>query len=313
MRERIHRSRLHRDPVLAPLALQQRDLVVLQDLFYYRFAETPSLARSAHWASGGKGTQYFGKRLSQLWRAGYVERFTPAFSRYIHGSRHFLYTIGSGKASAAARTGLRPCDIPEDRWRDVLAEAAPARARAKDALRAIGIDAAEIDRVLHNNTETALRFIAGDTSGVKHHALGAEVLSAIWFRARMDGHQVEDIRPDGVADLSFREPEPHRHRELVTAGGIVPIKPDCFFTIAGQCFALEAETGTSSAAKINTKVRRYARLLEDQPHNRERLRIIFHCGNRAHAGAVSAAISLSASRAAFSVSESEHLDTTVVP
>jgi hypothetical protein len=262
MRERVQRSRLHRGPVLAPLVLQQRDLVVLRDLFYYRFADTRALELSASWANGGKGMQYFAKRLTQLWRAGYVERFTPAFSRYVHGARHFLYTIGSGKASAAARTGLRPNCVPEDRWRDVLAEAAPARMCAKDALLAIGIDGAEIDRVLHNNTEAALRFIAGDTSGVKHHALAAEALSTIWLSARMEGHRVEDVQPDGVADLSFREPEAHLHRDLVTAGGIVAIKPDCLFTIAGQRYALEAETGTSSAAKLHAKLRRYARLFE---------------------------------------------------
>ena len=255
MRERVQRSRLHRGPVLAPLVLQQRDLVVLRDLFYYRFADTRALELSASWANGGKGLRYFSKRLTQLWRAGIVERFTPAFSRYVHGARHFIYTIGSGKASAAARTGLRPDAIPEDRWRAVLAEAAPARVRAREALLAIGIGGAEIDRVLHNNTVAALRFTSGDTSGVKHHALAAEALSAIWFRARMEGHQVEDIQPDGVADLTFRDPEPHHHRDLVTAGGSIVIKPDCLFTIAGQRYALEAETGTSSAAKLLSIVR----------------------------------------------------------
>jgi len=233
MRERAHRSRLHRDPQLVPLHLRPNDLVLLRDLFFYRFADTRALTRTFHWANGGKGLQYFSKRLTQLWRAGYVERFTPAFSRYVHGSRHFLYTIGSGKASGAARTGLRPDAIPENQWRDVLAEAAPARLRAREALLAIGLDGGEIDRVLHNNTVAAMRFISGDTSGVKHHALAAEALSAIWFRARMDGHQVEDIQPDGVADLSFREPDPHRHRDLVTAGGMVIVKPDCVFTVAG--------------------------------------------------------------------------------
>lgn len=279
MRERVHRSRLHRDPALVPLRLGQNDLVLLRDLFFYRFADRRALARTFRWANGGKGLQYFPKRLAQLWRAGYVERFTPAFSRYVHGSRHFLYTIGSGKASAAARTGLRPDAIPEDRWRDVLAEGAPARLRAREALVAIGIDGAEIDRVLHNNTVTALRFISGDTSGVKHHALAAEALSAIWFRARVEGHQVEDIQPDGVADLSFREPEPHLHRDLVTAGGMVVIKPDCLYTIAGTRYALEAETGTASATKVHLKVLRYARriaLCDPQ------LRVLVYCATDAH-------------------------------
>lgn len=279
MPERVHRSRLHRDPALVPLALQQRDLVLLRDLFYFRFADTPALARAFRWAGGGSGVQYFAKRLTQLWRAGYIERFTPAFSRYVHGSRHFLYTIGSGKASAAARSGLRPDCIPEGRWRDVLAEAAPARLRAREALLAIGIDSAEVDRVLHNNTVAALRFISGDTSGVKHHALAAEALSSIWFDARMDGHQIENIQPDGVADLSFRDPEPHRHRDLVTAGGMVVIKPDCLYTIAGQRYALEAETGSASTAKLHLKLRRYARAFERGSD----VRLIVACTTTDHA------------------------------
>lgn len=285
MRERLHRSRLHRDPALAPLALQQRDLVLLCDLFFFRFADTPALARTFQWAGGGSGMHYFTKRLSQLWRAGYVERFTPAFSRYVHGSRYFVYMIGSGKASAAARTGIRPDCIPADRWRDVLAEAAPARLRAREALLAIGIDGSEIDRVLHNNTVAALRFISGDTSGVKHHALAAEALSSIWFRARMEGHDVEDVRPDGMADLSFRDPEPSRHRDLVTVGGLVPIKPDCLFTISGRHYLLEAETGSSSSEKMRLKLRRYTRYFE-QLSLREtdkcssHLRV--HCSTRSH-------------------------------
>jgi hypothetical protein len=279
MPERVHRSRLHRDPLLTPLVLQQRDLVLLRDLFYFRFADTRALARTAHWAGNGIGMQYFSKRLTQLWRAGYVERFTPAFSRYVHGARHFLYTIGSGKASAAALTGLRPDAIPEDRWREVLAEATPARLRAREALLAVGIDSAEIDRVLHNNTVAALRFISGDTSGVQHHALAAEALSAIWFRARMKGHQIEDIQPDGVADLSFREPEPHRHRDLVSAGGVVAIKPDCLYTISGQRYAMEAETGTASAEKVRLKIRRYARRIT--AHDQQ-LRVLFYCATPAH-------------------------------
>jgi hypothetical protein len=279
MRERVHRSRLHRDPALVPLALQQRDLVLLRDLFFFRFADTPALARTFRWAGGGNGMHYFAKRLSQLWRAGSVERFTPAFSRYVHGSRHFVYMIGSGKTSAAARTGIRPDCISEDRWRDVLAEAAPARLRARDALLAIGIDGAETDRVLHNNTVAALRFISGDTSGVKHHALAAEALSTMWFRARMEGHEVEDIQPDGVADLSFRDPDPHRHRDLVTAGGIIVIKPDCLYTIAGTRYALEAETGNASTAKLHLKLRRYARAMG----RRGDFRLIIACATSDHA------------------------------
>jgi hypothetical protein len=296
------RSRLHRDPLLAPLALQRRDLVLLQDLYYFRFAAAPALHLSARWAGGGAGAHYIPKRIAQLWRAGYIERFQSRQTLYFHGSEPFVYTIGSGKASAAARAGLRPADISADRWRQVLTEAAPARDRVRHALSLIGIPASEIERVLHNNTELALKHYAGESSGVRHHVLAAEFLSKFWFDARMRGDAVEDIQPDGIADLSFREADPRRYRDLVTAGGIVPIKPDCLFTIAGQRYALEAETGSSSAAKVGVKVRRYARLIE-----RQSIRVLIHCAHAAHVRLVEEAIGSKTSIAippSFSVSSS---------
>jgi len=277
MADRARRSRLHRNPLLAPLVLQNRDLVVLRDLYYYRFASTPALFLSAQWAGNGAGMQYFAKRLSLLWRAGYIERFTGRQSVYLSGSEPFVYTIGSGKASAAARTGLRPSDISPERWRHVLEEAAPARDRVRHALSCIGIAATEIERVMHNNTELALKHYAGESSGVRHRVLAADFLSRFWFEARMRGDAVEDIEPDGVADLSFREPDLRRYRDLVTSAGVVPIKPDCLFTVAGQRYALEAETGTASAAKLLVKLRRYARLVSMAPN----LRIFLVCVNAA--------------------------------
>src|SRR6185436_5398462 len=100
-----HRSRLHRDPALTSVELQARDLAVLRDLFYYRFATTPALMRTAAWATGGSGMQHFAKRLTDLWRAGYVSRSDAGTRRYLHGSRPFIYTIESGKAASAARMG----------------------------------------------------------------------------------------------------------------------------------------------------------------------------------------------------------------
>jgi hypothetical protein len=284
---RSARSRLHRDPLLAPLDLQRRDLALLQDLYYFRFAAAPALHLSARWASGGGGAHYYiPKRIAQLWRAGYIERFRSSQTLYLHGSEPFIYTIGSGKASAAARTGLRPANISPDRWKQVLAEAAPARDRVRHALRCIGIDPAEIERVLHNNTELALKHYAGESSGVRHHVLAAEFLSKFWFDARMRGDAVKNIQPDGVADLSLREPEPRRYRDLVTASGVVVIKPDCLFTIAGKRYALEAETGTSSAAKLRLKLRRYGRLFELA----DPLYLFVHCATQTHLDLVASII-----------------------
>ncbi len=275
------RSRLHRDPMLAPLVVQPRDLTVLRDLFYLRWAATPALFLTASWANGGSGLAHFAKRLTQLWRAGYVSRFLPGHGRYLHGARHFLYTLETGKAAAAARTGKRPDDLSESAWRAVLAEAAPVRDRTREALLMAGIAPTEIDRVLHNNTELALKYYTGETSGIAHRVLSAEILSALWFSARMEGLPVEDIQPDGVADLSFREPEPRRFRDLVAANGVVPIKPDCIFSIGGQRFALEAETGAAGAAKVRLKLRRYARLGEVSPALP--VILIVHCLTQRHA------------------------------
>ncbi|MBV8517654.1 MAG: hypothetical protein JO197_09665 [Acidobacteria bacterium] len=272
-------SRLHRDPALLPLVLQDRDLAVLHDLFFFRFATTPALLRTAEWAGGGAGLQYFVKRLTALWKAGYIERFAGRQSAYLRGSEPFVYTIGSGKATAAVRTGLRPMDISPERWRQVLREAAPARDRARYALGLLGIDAAEIERVLHNNTELALRHYAGEGSGVRHRVLAADCLSRCWLDARMRGQRIDGVLPDGVADLTFQEPEPRRFRDLITAQGVVRIRPDCLFTIAGTRYALEAETGTSNAAKLGSKLARYARRLAVADPC---LRVVVCCATDAH-------------------------------
>jgi hypothetical protein len=273
--------------MLAPLVLQPRDLTVLRDLFYLRWAATPALFLTASWANGGRGMAHFAKRLTQLWRAGFVSRFLPSHGRYLHGTRHFLYTLESGKAAAAARTGKRPVDLSEAAWRGVLAEATPVRDRTSEALLAAGIAPTEIDRVLHNNTELALKYYIGETSGIAHRVLASEILAALWFSARMQGFPVENIEPDGMADLSFREPEPRRFRELVTADGIVPIKPDCLFTVAGRRCAVEAETGSASRAKVRLKVRRYAHLLQ---HTGTCVRPVFYCATRAHRQTVADAV-----------------------
>jgi len=276
------RSRLHRDPLFAPLVLQDRDLAVLRDLYYFGFATTPALLLSASWAGKGAGLQHFAKRLTHLWRAGYIERFSGRQSSYLRGSEPFIYTIGSGKASAAARTGLRRSDISADRWRQVLSEAAPARDRVRHALSLVGMAARDIERVTHNCTELALKLYAGESSGVRHRVLAAEFLSRFWFEARMRGEAVEDIQPDGVADLSFREPDLRRYRDLTTTNGIVPIKPDCVFTIAERPYVLEAEMGSMSGMRVLLKVRRYARLLE----RGSQACIVIHCRTAAHADVV---------------------------
>jgi len=288
MPDRATRSRLHRDPLLTPLVLQNRDLIVLRDLYYYRFATTPALFLSAQWAGNGAGMQYFAKRLSQLWRAGYIERFTGRQSVYLSGSEPFIYTLGSGKASAAARTGLRPSDISAERWRQVLAEAAPARDRVRHALARIGIAASEIERVMHNNTELALKHYTGESSGVRHRVLAANCLSRVWYEARMAGHAVDDILPDGLADLSFREPEPRRYRELVNVAGVIVIKPDCVFRLEKQRYALEAETGTQSLPAFTYKLRHYVRLMErsvDHP-----VHLLVHCASAASANQAQTAV-----------------------
>ena len=228
--------------------------------------------------------QHFTKRLTLLWRAGYVSRFDAGTSRYLHGSRPFLYTIESGKAAGAARTGLRPEAVPEETWRTILRDAAPVRARVREGLLACGFALPEIDLALHNNTELALKHYVGDPSGVRHHVLAADCLSRVWYEARMAGHVVEDIKPDGIADLSAPEPEPRRYRDLVNSAGVIVIKPDCLFTIAGTRYALEAETGATSIAALRLKLRRYQRAMErDRETGASALRVLVHCHTPSHA------------------------------
>lgn len=304
MPERTIRSRLHRDSVLAQLELQPRDLVVLRDLFHYRIASTPALMRTAAWASGGQGMQAFAKRLTLLFRAGFVSRWDAGTSRYLHGSRPLLYAIESGKAAGAARTGLRPEHIDDETWRTILRDAAPVRARVREALLNCGFELPEIDRVIHNTTELLFKHYVGDPCGVRHRVLAAECLSRVWYEARMAGHPVENIQPDG-ADLSFREPEPRRYRELVNAAGVIVIKPDCLFTIEGKQYALEAETGSHSLPAVTWKLRRYARLIELRARTVQPLHLIVYSGTGVHKGLVDAAIRMARIDARYVSSLSE--------
>lgn len=305
MPRRAERSRIHRDPALAPLVLQPRDLAILRDAFLHRIVSTPALLLSAYAASDGRGVQYATKRLSLLWRAGVIERFRSHHSLYLHGSEPFVYAMGSGKASAAARTGLPPHAVSSDRWRTVLAEATPARERTRAALLAAGLALPEIDRVLHNTTEILLKHYAGTSSGgVHHHLLTSDLAALLWFSARRHGMSVDDIQPDGIADLSLRDPEPHRHRALLTAQGILPIQPDCLFTIAGHRFAIEAETGSTSRAALSRKLLRYARRFEIVAED-PTTRVLVHCATEAHAELTLAVIAReisSAQRSRFLVS-----------
>jgi hypothetical protein len=279
--DRVRRSRFHRSENPATVVLQPRDVFVLSDLFHFRFAKAQALYLSAY-ASGDSGMANWTKRISVLWDAGWMARFSAKFSNYVWGNKFFYYTLETGKASGIATTGLPYYAVPDEKMEAIIKASAPLRARLLDVLTTQGIPADRADAILQYNTDLACKYIAGETSDVRHLVLGSTALAILWFGARQMGATVSHILGDGAVNLSFDH-----------EGKTVPIKPDGFFTIGEYGFALEAETGTSARHKIVDKVQRYLLL------NREKgvqgvavltgasgmtsFRVLFHCQTDAHA------------------------------
>jgi hypothetical protein len=287
--DRPRRSRYHRSDVPAPVVLTTRDVAVLRDLFHFRFAKAQALYLSAY-STENPGMANWTKRMSSLWDAGMMARFSAKFSNYVWGNRFFYYTLETGKASGVAKTGLPYYAVPEEQMEAIVKAAGPMRGRLIDILTGEGFPADRVDATLQYNTDLACKYIAGETSDVRHLVLGSTALAVLWFGARQMGATVENILGDGAVNLSFDHD-----------GKNVPIKPDGFFSIGGYGFALEAETGTSARHKIVDKVHRYLSL------NKERgvagvadmtgagdltsFRVLFHCQTDAHARMIEDVIS----------------------
>jgi len=282
------RSRYHPSAPRS-LVLQARDIAVLVDLFHLRFAKAQALYLSAY-ASGELGMVNWIKRLTALFNARWLSRFDPKFGRYLPGSRHFYYTLETGRAQEVARLRMHYLALPDEQAEAVAKTAAPLRKRLLEMLTEQGLPADRVDAMLQYNTDLALKFISDEPSDVRHRILASTVLSILWFGARQMGAAVENILGDGAVNLSFEHD-----------GKRQTIEPDGFFTIGEFGFALEAETGTSARHKIIEKVDRYLLLNREKgvesvaamtgAHGMTSFRVLFHCQTDAHARMIEDVIS----------------------
>jgi hypothetical protein len=339
------RSRFYRDELAPALHLQTRDVAILRDLFLLRFVPAQALYLSAYVhtptprpvvgrntpTEKETGMRNVARRMAALWSSGYTGRFMLRSSMYLNTSPWFTYVIEDGKANELARTHQHYRHVAGDVWDGIVERAALVRDRVLDTLAQLGIECDTARAVLHNNTDLALKLVSGQSSDVGHRVLASTVLAILFFAARQTGHTVGHLLPDGAVDLSFdeyvldkagrRERDSHGNEKTKS----VPIKPDFFFAIDRDGYALEAETGTSSRAKIEQKVQRYLKLHKAFGVEGVRsavgapdltsFRVLFHCAQATHAAMIADVISRACPRGTglFLLSEAADLHLGDVP
>jgi hypothetical protein len=306
------RSRRFRVPLERRMRLTDCDREVVRYLVYLGFAPAPALYLFARLfrrpASQRKdlGLGGFAKRCTTLFHAGVLSRFDPAFSRYVHGGRAFVYCVENGRAAAVAARGTHYARLSDDDWRAIHAEAAGGRAALLDLLVDLDFSTGFAEARLDGNARTACKFVSGETSLLPHTLLASTWLAIVWFGFLTRGCALAAILPDSQADLSFwtcsRRPcRPGPCQEPAGHGALrIAVQPDTLFVADGLAVALEAETGQVSRGKIEEKIARYlafaaahderaiaARLGVDRV---SRFVCIFHCASGAHAARIADAI-----------------------
>lgn len=302
--QRARRSRFHRRPRHA--CLTPRDAYVLKHVFLMRFCPAQATYLFAL-AAGGAGSSW-AKRLRVLFDAGWLTRLYLPPSVYVAGARWPVYLVESGAAARAIHGALPEAADPE-----------PQRHAIVRLMEEQGISPEAIQLILRGNTDQALKVVAGEPSQVRHSLLGATLTSIALFGAVRAGLSAEHLRADGTFNLSFthRKRGPGEQPEE-----FLPIEPDGFFAVDGTGYIVEAETGTSSRAKVDDKVRRYRLLLEDLgpagvsrllgiPRLRD-IRIVFHAATESHVRRIASSIAAAfpTGTAAFLVTAADvfHLD-----
>jgi hypothetical protein len=227
---------------------------------------------------------------------------------YVAGARWPIYLVESGAAARAI--GGATCNEPPGE---------PQRQAIIRVLEEQGIAPEAIQLVLRGNTDQALKVITGEPSQVRHSLLGATLTSIALFGAARAGLAAEHLRADGTVDLSFTR---RKKGPGEPADELLPIEPDGFFAVGGIGYILEAETGSSSRAKVDDKVRRYRLLLAEHgaagvarmlgiPPLRA-VRIVFHAATEAHvrriASSIAAAFPSGTSAFLITAADVFHLD-----
>ena len=289
------RSRRFRAPLERRIRLTRTDEELVRYLVFVGFAPVQalyllgSLFRRAASRRKRQGVSGLARRLTTLFHAGILSRFDPAFSRYVHGGRSFLYCVESGRAAAAAATGVHYARLPDAAWKRIQEETAAERSELLALLVRLGFTPEFAEARLDATARTACKFYSGATSTVPHTLVAATWLAIVWYGILARGWTLDLIQPDSVADLSFTQ-----------AGARIAIQPDALFVTGGTAIALEAETGQSPRWKIEQKIAHYRAFAA--AHDAvaiarrlgvttiERFVCAFHCDSGAHASRVAEAI-----------------------
>jgi hypothetical protein len=293
--KRAHRSRRFRAPLARRIRLTRTDAELVRYLVYLGFAPMEALYlfgqvfRRRASTRKRQGLSGFARRCTTLFHAGILSRFDPAFSRYVHGGRSFLYCVESGRAIAAAATGTHYAKLSEDAWRRIRDDTADVRSELLALLVRLGFAPEFAEARLDSTARTACKFYSGVTSTLPHTLVASTWLAIVWYGILAHGWTLDLIQPDSTADLSFAH-----------AGKPIAIQPDTLFVTRGAAVALEAETGQSPRWKIAQKIRNYVTFVDTHDlsaiaarlgmEQLARFQCAFHCASGAHAARVADAI-----------------------
>lgn len=264
------------------MRLTPRDAAVVHRVFLSRFSTAQATFLYAREAAPEGGSDNWSKRLRMLYDEGWLTRLYLPQSRYLAPSQWPIYCVESGVAARAAELRLPWSDVDRATRAKLSAASAPMRDQVIRLLTTeFGLDPEVAAAGLRSTTQHALKLYSGEACHVPHFLLASTFASIIWHGATRSGFRVSGILSDGGIDLNE------------VAGGALGTStlPDLFFLIGDTAMCLEAETGTSSRAKIEAKVNRYLTLAAQGAASLlttwlgrpvAQLRVIFHCGTRAH-------------------------------
>jgi hypothetical protein len=288
------RRRRYRREQPRPMALTPRDAAVIQRIHLTGFCPAQATFLFAREADQSGGGDNWSKRLRALYDAGWITRLYLPQSRYLSGSQWPVYCVETGVAAHAASLRVAWPELSREERARLTAAAAPVRAQLTRLLTGqLGMPEEQVLNALRTTTQHALKLYSGQPCHVPHLLLAATFSAIAWHGLAVFGAAPRHIHSDGALDLNAAA-----HGSLGNA-----LLPDISFIAGRTLFCIEAETGTSSRAKIQAKVSRYLGFAASAGLRSisaaagiavTRLRVVFHCATAAHLRMVASVIAAAA-------------------